>query len=435
MRGAGRPEDETARLREENDRLRKAVRELSILNDIATAINSTMSVDRILDLTLQKCLKAMDLEQGAVMLLNRPDTENPFKTMVRRGDSHASALPFRLDTQLSGWMIKNQKPLLINNLAQDSPIRLSPHEPVPIRSLLSVPLLVKGRMIGILSVFNKKQGGFTEDEQRLLAIIGSQSAQVIETARLLEEEKKLLLMQEELRLAYEIQVGLLPATPPRIQGFDIAGRSIPAKEVGGDYFDFIRLEDERMGFCLGDITGKGLPAALLMANLQATVRGQALLSASARECVARANALLYQSTSPEKFATFFFGILDPPAGRFNYCNAGHNFPLLFGGRGELRRLTVGGMVLGAFESVHYDEETVPLEPGDVLVIFSDGLPEAMSHCGEEFGEEKLRQFVESHRDRDADGIVDALLHCINAHLADCPQTDDMTLIVIKALPR
>ena len=290
-------------------------------------------------------------------------------------------------------------------------------------------------MIGILSVFNKKQGGFTEDEQRLLAIIGSQSAQVIETARLLEEEKKLLLVQEELRLAYEIQVGLLPASPPRIRGYDIAGRSIPAKEVGGDYFDFIRLEDERMGFCLGDITGKGLPAALLMANLQATVRGQALLSHSACECVARANALLYQSTSPEKFATFFFGILDPPAGRFNYCNAGHNFPLLFGADGGVRRLGVGGLVLGAFETVPYDEETVPLAPGDLLMIFSDGLPEAMSRCGEEFGEENLLRLVETHRNLDAAGLVDALLQSIHTHLTECPQTDDMTLIVIKALPR
>jgi serine phosphatase RsbU (regulator of sigma subunit) len=435
MAGAGRPDDENARLREENDRLRRAVRELSILNDIATAINSTMPVDRILDLTLQKCLKAMDLEQGAVMLLNRPDTENPFQTMVRRGDSRVSTLPFRLDTQLSGWMIKHQKPLLINNFSQDSPLRVSPTEPVPIRSLLSVPLLVKGRMIGILSVFNKKQGGFTEDEQRLLAIIGSQAAQIIETARLLEEEKQLLLMQEDLRLAYEIQVGLLPASPPRILGYDIAGRSVPAKEVGGDYFDFIRLDDGRMGFCLGDITGKGLPAALLMANLQATVRGQALLSASARECVARANALLFQSTSPEKFATFCFGILDPPSGRFNYCNAGHNFPLLFGADGGIRRLGVGGLVLGAFETVPYDEETVSLAPGDLLVIFSDGLPEAMSRCGEEFGEEALVRLVESNRCQDAAGLVSTLLESIHAHLADCPQTDDMTLIVIKALPR
>jgi len=204
-----------ANLREENKRLRIAVEELTILNDIATAIGSTLSLDGVMELIVKKCIKHFGTEQGAVMLIDPEDKTRPLHTMIRRADASRTVLPYRLDTQLIGWMLKHKRPLLVNDLIGDKRFTVAKGDGRIIRSVLSAPLLCKGDIIGLLNVFNKKsQEGFTEADRRLLAIIATQSAQVIENARLYEEEQALLLMQEEMRLAHKIQMGLLPREPP-----------------------------------------------------------------------------------------------------------------------------------------------------------------------------------------------------------------------------
>ena len=170
---------------------------------------------------------------------------------------------------------------------------------------------------------------FNEEDQRLLAIIAGQSAQIIENARLYEEEKALVSMKEQVKLAAQIQQDLLPKSPPTLEGYDIAACSIAAQMVGGDYYDFVRVRDGRWVVCLGDVSGKGLPASLLMATLQATLRGQTALEHAVRETISRSNRLIYQSTDPEKFATLFFAVLDATGGALAFCNAGHEYPMLF----------------------------------------------------------------------------------------------------------
>ena len=200
-------------------------------------------------------------------------------------------------------------------------------------------------MIGVLTVFNKQSGeAFTESNQRLLTIIAAQSAQVIENARLYEEEKALQLMQQEMEMAHSIQANLLPKAQPSIPGYDIAGMSVSAANVGGDYYDFLPSED-RLVICLGDVSGKGMPASLLMANMQATIRGQNLVSSSASECMSRTNRLMFQSTDSAKFVTFFYAVLDIAGRTLEYSNAGHNHPILFSGDRDPQRLETGGPVL------------------------------------------------------------------------------------------
>ncbi len=199
------------KLQEENKRLRTAIEELSVLNEISTAISSTQPLEQIIELIVRKCVKNIKVEQGAVMLLDEKDEDKPFRTMIRKQDSVSSILPFRLDTQLTGWMLKNKTPLLINNLENDTRFKYLMNEDFPIHSLLSVPMIVKGKMIGLLTIFNKKtEVGFTNNDQRLLGIIAAQSAQIIENARLYHEEQNLQHLQEEMHLAYEIQINLLP---------------------------------------------------------------------------------------------------------------------------------------------------------------------------------------------------------------------------------
>ena len=421
------------RLEEENKRLRRAVDELSIINEVASAVTSTWSLDEIVDSIVQKCVKHLNVEQGAVLLFGKQDGSDALKTMVRRVDSDVGNIPYRLGDQLNGWMLKNQTPLVIEDLAADERFRLSDDVDNNIRSLMCVPLRAKARMIGVLIVFNKRsEEPFTESNQRLLTIIAAQSAQVIETARLYEEEKELQVMQQEMEMARNIQAKLLPKAHPSIPGYDIAGTSVSAANVGGDYYDFLPSED-RLIVCLGDVSGKGMPAALLMANVQATIRGLNLVSSSAAECMRRSNRLLFQSTDSAKFVTFFYGILDLNGRTLEYCNAGHNAPILFS-KGQQTRLETGGPVLGVLPDFPYEQASVELTPGDLLLIFSDGFSEAMNGRYEEFGEDQLARIAIENRGDSAADLIEKMSRAVVAHTGDEPQTDDMTIVAARVDP-
>jgi sigma-B regulation protein RsbU (phosphoserine phosphatase) len=417
---------------QENQRLRTAVEELSALNEIATAITSTQTLEQIVDLIVRKCVKHIKVEQGAVMLLDEKDQDKPFHTMIRKQDSLSNILPYRMDAQLTGWMLKNRNPLIVNDLTTDSRFKFMVDKNFPISSLLSVPMMVKGKMIGLLTVFNKKsEAGFTTGDQRLLGIIAAQSAHVIENARLYHEEQSLIRLQEEMRLAYEIQVDLLPKEQPVLPGYQIAGKSIPSKEVGGDYFDFIHSGDNRLAFCLGDISGKGIPAALLMANLQATLRGQTLLGNNSKSCVSFANEMLYQNSAPNKFATLFYGIIDSSKNELSYCNGGHNNPFFFSHDNKLTPLDKGGLIVGIMPSVIYEEDTIPFNSGDLLVIFSDGITEAMNNTEEEFGEQRLIDVILQNKNEPAKDLIEIIIKKVQEFSGIQSQMDDITLVIIK----
>ena len=421
-----------ARLEAENIRLRRAVEELSVLNDVATAIASASSLEAIVDLVVQKCVKHLAVDQGAVLMFGTKDEAAALHTMVRKVQTDLRRDPYRLSEQVVGWMLKDQEPLVINDVATDERFR----EPTQqaggvVTSLMCVPLRLKGRMIGVLSVFNKKGSGFTESDQRLGTIIAAQSAQVIEHARLVEEEKALQVMQRELEMAHEIQRNLLPKTVPDLPGYDLAAKTVPARNVGGDYYDFLPSGDDHLALVLGDVSGKSMPAALLMANVQATIRGQTLLNPAAGDCMTRSNRLLYDSTDSDKFATFFYAVLDPARHELRYSNAGHNPPMLLSKGGEPRLLETGGPVLGVVPSFSFPEATVTIDPGDLLLIYSDGFTEAMNRRFEEFGEDRLLEATRAAWDLPAAGMVDSIFDAVNKHAGDAPQTDDMTLMVLR----
>jgi sigma-B regulation protein RsbU (phosphoserine phosphatase) len=426
-------------LQEENRRLKTAVEELSILNDIATAITSTQSLEQIIELVVKKCVKYLKVEQGVVMLLNELDQQNPFHTMIRKQDSLSDLLPYRLDAQLTGWMLKNKSPLLINDFERDNRFkfvvasqRTESNKSFLINNLLSVPIQIKGKMIGLMTVFNKRAGSdFTSDDQRLLSIIAAQSAHVIENARLYQEEQTLLHLQEEMRLAYEIQSDLLPKSQPAIKGYQIAGKSIPAKDVGGDYYDFIAIDDNRLAFCVGDISGKGIPAALLMANLQATLRGQTALDKSCKDSVTFTNNMLYHSTAPNKFATLFYGILNSSTHEITYCNAGHNDQYLITIDQNIIKLTIGGIVVGIMPEIPFEEASVNINPGEMVVLYSDGITEAMNSNEEEFDTDRLTNILIKNRGESAEKIIEIILNEVDNFAGNVAPMDDKTIVVIK----
>jgi serine phosphatase RsbU (regulator of sigma subunit) len=422
--------DQTTQLQEENQRLRKAIEELSILNELARVISSTMNLDAVIENVVKRSVKAVSGQQGMITLVDE-QAPNEMKTLIRTQNSTSSHGQFHLNQNILGWMMINKKPLVSNDMANDSKfsgVKVDNEQ----RSLVCVPLLVKNRLIGILAVFNKRESkDFTEDDKRLLSIIAAQSGQILENARLAEQERSFMGMQEQVRLASDIQMGLLPKKPPEIPGYQIAGKSIPAQVVGGDYFDFMMIDEKRHAICLGDVTGKGLPASLLMANTQATLRGQTLLTPSAKECIIRSNKLLHESTSDEKFVTLFYGILDIERHRLLFCNAGHDNPYLLSEGQEPRRLKTGGVVLSIMDSFPYQEEEVAFNPGDTLVMYSDGFPEAMNAKQELYGDEKLGALLQQHQSLPAAELIDIAVAAAKTHAGGWPQSDDMTMVVVK----
>jgi phosphoserine phosphatase RsbU/P len=425
------PQDQAIRLLEdENKRLKRAVDELSILNDLARAIGASLNTQEIIQTIVRRSLRATNAEQGVITLVEEQSNQS-MKTLVRTMVSSKEQEHFHFSQALLGWMHLNKKPLVINDPKNDERFRGIPWDE-SIRSLIAVPMMAKSELRGVLTVYNKKDGKpFAEDDQRLLAIIAGQSGQVVENARLYEKEKTLVKMQEEVRLAARIQTELLPKSAPTIAGYEIVGRSIPAQEVGGDYFDFIPIDEHRLAFCLGDVTGKGLPASLLMANLQATLRGQTLTTGSPKTCLERSNQLLYQSTSPEKFATLFYAILDLQNHHIHYSNAGHDNPYLCSSHTATKRLKIGGIPLGMLPDFSFEQESVPLEDDSILVAYSDGVTEAMNAREEMFGEERIAAVIDQHKLAPATEIIDHLVSAVKTFAAGYPQSDDITVVVMR----
>jgi sigma-B regulation protein RsbU (phosphoserine phosphatase) len=253
-------------------------------------------------------------------------------------------------------------------------------------------------------------------------------------AALIEEHSRRERLENELTIAREVQAQLFPKERPTVPGIEVDAICRPARIVSGDYYDFVPLGPTRMGIALADISGKGISAALIMASLQAALRSQALVGEETVDCpaqvVARLNQHLYRSTSEERYATLFYGVYDSLAHTFEYTNAGHPPPFYIAGQ-QTRRLDVGGTVLGLFSDCHYEQETIEVSPGSLLVMFSDGVTEPENSQGEEFGEKRLVDVARRNPDVSAHAVLEALVKSADQWAGTAEQTDDLTIIVAR----
>jgi steroid delta-isomerase-like uncharacterized protein len=239
-------------------------------------------------------------------------------------------------------------------------------------------------------------------------------------------------LEYEIKLAADIQAALLPKRQHTSAHLDFAGASVPCRAIGGDFFDYFETRDQTFSFVLADVAGKGPPAALLTAMLQGIFSAHAYSGSTTADTIARVNDSLVHRGIEARFATVLYGMLSCD-GCLTYCNAGHNPPLLFGRRG-LRRLEQGGVIVGAFQHAVFEEETLQLEPGDTLVVFSDGVSEAMNADGEEFGEERLVSCVEANREMPPAKMLECILETVQQFRADAVQSDDLTVFILRYIP-
>jgi sigma-B regulation protein RsbU (phosphoserine phosphatase) len=308
-----------------------------------------------------------------------------------------------------------------------------------LQSEVLIPLRTKSAVEGFLSLGPKSsEAAYSPSDLQLLQSVAHQTALALDNSRLVEqvagEVAKRERMTREIEIAREVQFTLLPQAPPAIPGLDLGGHCRPAAGIGGDYYDFIPLEGERaIGLAIGDIAGKGIPAALLMAGLQAALRGQALVgSRDLARLMGNINKLVYESSPANRYATFFYG--EHRNGVLAYVNAGHNAPMLLRKDGKLERLETGGPVIGLMDIAPFTEGTIEIREGDVLLGFTDGISECMNTRDEEWGEDRLLEVLRAGRDLGAKDLVARIMTAADAFAAGAKQHDDMTLIVMKAGP-
>jgi serine phosphatase RsbU (regulator of sigma subunit) len=303
-----------------------------------------------------------------------------------------------------------------------------------VRTLMAVPLQTKDRTIGLIYVDSPDMfRAFTKDDLSLLTVMANVAAIRIEHARLSEVEELERRMARELDQAAEIQRSFLPAGAPQVDGADLAGYNVPCRTVGGDYFDFFKYPNGRVAMVLGDVSGKGMPASLMMMGLQARVQVLADEPENLAAVINRLNKITCRNCPSNRFITFFFCVLDPTTGELAYCNAGHNPPVLVRAGGSVEYLDGGGPVLGILPIANYSEYRARVEPGDVLAIYSDGVTEATNAREEEFGDEAFAAVLKANRHKSAPEIVDAVTQALTAFAAGSPAADDITLVVARRL--
>ncbi len=300
-----------------------------------------------------------------------------------------------------------------------------------------VPLIAGGRSVGALVINRRRPWTLDESEVRLLRLMANQAAIAIEKARLHQEEVKGQALEKELALGQQIQLSLLPKTPPVVPGWEFAVYYQPARLVGGDFYDFFELsaDPHRLGMVVADVVGKGVPAALFMGLSRTIIRTSALNGNSPSAVLARANDWIVDDSRSELFLTAFYAMLDTASGQLLYASGGHNRPLwVQAATGEVQELPAQGIILGAFEQIQLEECAIDVAPGDLLVFYTDGVTEAMNATHQPFDTERLQAAVTARPDASAQEVVEAVVDAVRAFTGDAPQSDDLTLFVVKRCP-
>jgi len=344
-------------------------------------------------------------------------------------------IPFASESQLVPMLERDRRPIMVDEAISAGAVHLTSEEATWLkvhRIAVIVPLLIHGRLVGFLALGMKtEREDYAAEELRILNSLASQVAMASENIRLLEENVEKRRLEEQLQIARHIQRGFLPHELPPTPGLVLAARNRFCLEVAGDYYDVIPLENRETVLAVADVSGKGAGAALLMANLQASLRTAVGVGVRLADIVARINDLIYHNTPPEEYITFFVGICNPDSHTLTYVNAGHNPPLLLRRSGLVESLHEGGVILGMAPNLRYDQATIELAPEELLLMYTDGVSEAMNAAGEEFGEERMRSLLLKYRALSPTELLERLETEVVAFRGSDVFEDDFTLLLAR----
>jgi sigma-B regulation protein RsbU (phosphoserine phosphatase) len=394
--------------------------------------------EELMDYLVREVIRLLQIDACALVLLgDDPQTLRYRAAAGWKQDPVKASRTIPKDTKTGlGSVIQSQVPVLFEDLKDTNATHWSPDwlRTEDFRSHAVLPLAVEGRSIGALLIDHRKPLSITEDELRFLQVMANQAAIAIESIRLHQEELKQQRLNEELAIGQKIQRSLLPEICPAIPGWEIAASYQPARQVGGDLYDFFQQPDEPhcLSMVIADVTGKGIPAALFMASLQTVLRNESMKGHNPGEILKQANLYIMRNLHYRLFVSAFYATLDTTTSHLTYTNSGHNWPLwLHAETSQAHWLTTEGMVLGAFMDVDMEKKTIEIKPKDAIVFYTDGVTEARNASGDFFGEERLRAVVESGVEHDAQQLMEAILTAITSFRGDIPLSDDLTLFVLK----
>ena len=411
---------------------------LRMLLDITKKISNSLDLQEVLNLVMDTLDSLIPYDAAGIFVLkcvdNVAEGEEPcvFQAEAVRGYDidELTNVHLKLGEGLIGHVALTAQPINSPDIRKE-PMYINARKET--RSEMVAPIISNTEVIGVFDLESDELNAYSEDDLEVLMLLASQVAIIIEKVMLHEQliEKKRL--EGQLEVARQVQLELLPARDPQLEGYDISAYNYPTEEVSGDYYDWVKIFDDQIGLVIADVSGKGVPAALLMAFLRASLRAATHIGYSPHISMAKVNYLLWESIERNQFVTAFYGILDVTNKTLAYTNAGHNPPLLLDKEGNSRFIEHGSFPLGMFRDTRYHEYYLTTEPGDMLVLYTDGVTEAENSLGEEFGRDRLAAAVKANRQLGARELIAAVHKEVLDWTDDKGATDDVTFFVIKAL--
>lgn len=414
------------------ERISRQLDDLRTVHELADLLTGTLDLQELLNRTVRRVVEVMPVKACAIRLLNKDTGELVIKAVHNLSEEYLRKGPVHLGVSPIDSAAFAGATVYIADATTDPRIRYPANaRREGIVSGLCVPLTYRGETIGIIRVYTGEPHVFSASEEALLRSIGSQAASAIIHGRLFAEQADAERVRRQVEAAAQIQKRMLPSRPPAIRGLSIGCVYEPTLTVGGDFYDFIELPEGRIGLCIADVVGKGLPAALLMSSIRSALRAYAPWVAGEAATMAHLNRHLYHDTPPGEFATLVYGVLAADGTTFTYANGGHLPPLLL--RGErFIELDAGGLALGILPDESYDHDIVALRPGDLIVMVTDGVTEAMDFHGAPFGRDRLLSSIWKHRSSNAQELARQILWDVRRFVGLADPSDDITIVVIVA---
>ena len=415
------------------EQLRQQVEQLNTLYQLSTLLSAHRDLQQVLDAAARSTAQVMKVKAASIRLLDDSGNELIIKAVHNLTKQYLNKGPILRDQSELYRRTLAGEIVYVEDMASD-PRVLYPQDAKRegLVSILSAPMIYQDRPIGVIRLYTGRRRTFGESQVNLLRAIAQLLATAIENARLDAVRRRHEVVQSQLKLAADVQRRMLPAAMPQVPPFDVHARYEPSLELGGDFYDFIRL-DGNIGVAVGDVVGKGIAASLLMASVRAALRAYAQDIYDLDEVIARVNVTMTRETLDKEFTTLFYGVLDPVSRRLTYCNAGHEPPILLR-RGRVRRLEVGGMIIGIDAGQTYKKGLIELEPSDLLLIYTDGLPDAQHFDGGRFGRDRVENAMRDVADAPARDVVNHLLWEMRRYVGLNRAIDDTTIVVIRVMP-
>lgn len=404
---------------------------LALISKVGITLLSSATLNDTLEQIVSLVFEAVPADRCLIMMRDQ-GSEDLRVAVARLRDRVGEVGEIRVSRNVLDEVVMRGKSVLTSDAQHDPRFASGTMVLQGVRSVLAVPLGVAEKVFGIIYADSPiAEGRFTEDHLKVLTTLASVAAIRVENTRLVEARLERERLERELALASEIQQRFQPTAPPHVEGYELQGISFPCYEIGGDYYDFIEREDGRLVIALGDVSGKGTAAALLMSSLHAAVHAQSASHDSLSATISAVNRYLADNIPANRFVTLFYAELDPVTGALSFLNAGHNPPLIVHSAGTVEQLASGGLPLGIKPDAEYREGRTQLQPGDVLVIYSDGVTEAVSPTGEEFGATRLYEVVARNVNASAAGIRDRIESSLTKFAQGTSAADDITLVIVK----